>query len=407
MDDAARVSMLGAYGAWAAGRVGEGPGRLSLRAAGQSDVEAWRRMARARVVDLLAAPDGVAADVRVEARGRRDDLEVELLSWQLGWGPRTEACLLKPAGATGRLPGMLALHDHGGFKYFGWRKIVRTQLSPLHPAVERHQREYYDGIGWPDAVARRGYAVLCHDTFAFGSRRIRAADLPDLVVERLMQPPLDRRELEPGETWDEDAAAACDVPSDEPSERIDRYNAFAGQHESIVAKSLFSAGLTWPGVVLAEDRAALAYLASRADVDPGRLACCGLSGGGLRTCFLAGMDDRIRAAVTVGFLTTWRDFLLHKSHTHTWMIYVPGLPPDLDFPEILGLRAPRASLALAATDDPLFTRAETERAGRMLAEVYRNAGAPEAFRLSWHPGPHRFDRAMQAEAFDWIDAWTT
>jgi hypothetical protein len=40
----------------------------------------------------------------------------------------------------------------------------------------------------------------------------------------------------------------------------------------------------------------------------------------------------------------------------------------------------------------------------MLAEIYRKAGAPEAFRLSWHPGPHRFDLTMQAEAFDWIGA---
>ena len=38
-------------------------------------------------------------------------------------------------------------------------------------------------------------------------------------------------------------------------------------------------------------------------------------------------------------MTTWRDYLLNKCHTHTWMIYIPGLPPDLDYPEILGLRA--------------------------------------------------------------------
>jgi hypothetical protein len=404
MDEAAgrEKSMLGAYGSWAARELGEGPGRLSLRSAGRRDVDGWRRAARERVAELLAEPAAVAADVRVQARARRDGLDIELLSWQLPWGPRTEACLLRPAGPVGRLPGVLALHDHGGFKYLGWRKIVRTQLSRLHPMVERHQEACYGGVGWPDELARRGYAVLCHDGFAFGSRRIRASDLPDLVVGRLMQPPEEAHELEPGDTGEAGWGQRCDVPPEEPSDRIQRYNAFAAQHESIVAKSLFSAGLTWPGVTLAEDRAALAYFASRADVDPGRLACCGLSGGGLRTCFLAGTDDRVRAAVTVGFLTTWRDFLLDRSHTHTWMIYVPGLPRDLDFPEILGLRAPLASLALATTDDPLFTRSETERAGRMLAEVYRKVGAPGAFRLSWHPGPHQFDRAMQAEAFDWI-----
>ncbi len=38
-------------------------------------------------------------------------------------------------------------------------------------------------------------------------------------------------------------------------------------------------------------------------------------------------------------MTTWRDYLLNKCYTHTWMIYIPGLPADLDYPEILGLRA--------------------------------------------------------------------
>jgi dienelactone hydrolase len=405
MDDATvRKSMLGAYGAWAASELGDNPGRLSLRSPDQRDVEAWRRIARERVGGLLAEPAGAAADVRIGTRARKDGLDIEVLSWQLAWGPRTSACLLKPAGTTGRLPGVLALHDHGGFKYLGWRKIVRSQITPLHPMVERHLQIYYGGVGWPDELARRGYTVLCHDVFAFGSRRIRATDLPDLVVGRLMRAPEERRELVPGDDGTAGCAADCEVPPGEPSDRIERYHGFAAQHESIVAKSLFSAGLTWPGVTLAEDRAALSYLASRSDVDPGRLACCGLSGGGLRSVYLAGMDDRVRAAVTVGFLTTWRDFLLDKSHTHTWMIYLPGLPRELDFPEILGLRAPLPSLALATTDDPLFTRAETERAGRILAEVYRKAGAADAFRLSWHPGPHQFDRAMQAEAFDWIGA---
>ena len=405
MDDpAGRKSMLGAYGAWATRVLGDGPGRLSLRSPGRRDLAAWRRDARERVGQLLAEPSAAAEDARVETRATVDGLDVEVLSWQLPWGPRTSACLLKPAGAVARLPGVLALHDHGGFKYLGWRKVVRSQLSPLHPMVERHLQAYYGGVGWPDELARRGYAVLCHDVFTFGSRRIRAADLPDFVVDRLMRPPAESREIAPGEPGCPGAGEACDVPPGEPSDRIERYHGFAGQHESVVAKSLFCAGLTWPGVVLAEDRAALSYLASRPDVDAGRLACCGLSGGGLRTCYLAGMDDRVRAAVTVGFLTTWRDFLLDTSHTHTWMIYLPGLARELDFPEILGLRAPLASLALATTGDPLFTRAETERAGRMLTEVYREAGSPEAFRLSWHPGPHQFNRSMQAEAFDWIGA---
>jgi hypothetical protein len=117
------------------------------------------------------------------------------------------------------------------------------------------------------------------------------------------------------------------------------------------------------------------------------------------------MDDRIQCAVCVGMMTTWRDYLLYKSHTHTWMIYVPLLPPELDYPDILGLRAPLPTLVLNDTDDPLFTVPEMERANTILKEIYQKAGAEERYRCSFYPGPHKFDLAMQAEAFDWFDHW--
>jgi dienelactone hydrolase len=221
----------------------------------------------------------------------------------------------------------------------------------------------------------------------------------------MMRPPEEIRELTPQDLARETGSERYEVPGAEPRDRIVSYNAFAAAHESIVAKSLFSAGLTWPGITLAEDRAALDYLAERPEVDPHRLGCGGLSGGGLRTVFLAGMDDRIRCAVCAGFMSTWRDFLLSVSYTHTWMIYVPGLPGLMDFPEILGMRAPLPSLVLATTEDPLFSFPETEKAFRILQETYRKAGAPERLRVSAVPGPHRFDLPMQGEAFAWMERW--
>ncbi len=110
----------------------------------------------------------------------------------------------------------------------------------------------------------------------------------------------------------------------EDPKNIAAYNEWAGKHESVMAKSLFCAGTTWPGVFFAEDRIALDILCSRKDVDSSRIGCGGLSGGGMRTVFMAGQDPRIKCAVCVGFMTTWKDFLLNKSYTHTWMTYVPA-----------------------------------------------------------------------------------
>src|SRR5688500_13736077 len=70
-------------------------------------------------------PPSISKEKRVDSTHQFDGLHIERLSWQLAGGPRTEALFLKPAGAVGPLPGILALHDHGGNKFLGWRKIAR------------------------------------------------------------------------------------------------------------------------------------------------------------------------------------------------------------------------------------------------------------------------------------------
>ena len=104
-------------------------------------------------------------------------------------------------------------------------------------------------------------------------------------------------------------------------------------------------------------------------------------------------------------MSTWKDFLLNKSYTHTWMTYVPLLPNELDFPEILGLRAPLPTLVLNDNEDELYTLPGMKQAEKILQEVYSKAGAADHFKCSYYPGPHKFDAKMQAEAFDWFDKW--
>ena len=57
--------------------------------------------------------------VQVEQEWERDGLIGQEVSWSVGYGPRTRAYVLKPAGANGPLPGVVALHDHSGFKFYG------------------------------------------------------------------------------------------------------------------------------------------------------------------------------------------------------------------------------------------------------------------------------------------------
>jgi hypothetical protein len=48
---------------------------------------------------------------------------------------------------------------------------------------------------------------------------------------------------------------------------------------------------------------------------------------------------------------------------------------------------------------------EMKKADNILAELYRKAGSPEGYHCSYYPGIHKFDAAMQSEAFAWFDKW--
>jgi dienelactone hydrolase len=398
-------NLLGSYRSLSETHLIDVPGELSVKRDGGQNWQELKRRGREKLRDLIAMPhyDRRPA-ARVKATYEFDGLHIEELRWQLPFGPATEAVFMRPADSTGKLPGILGLHDHGGIKYFGKRKIARTSRD-IHPSLEEHQRDYYGNRAWGNEIARRGYGVLVHDVFPFGSRKIQASDLPAHAVERMMSPPLEVREMRPEDLDPERGVHEYDAPSDASPEEIERYNRFGEQHEHIIAKALFSSGLTWPGVFVAEDLFALHYLCARQDIDAGRVGCCGLSGGGLRTNLLAGLDDRVRCSVTAGFMTTWLDFALHVNYTHTWMVYVPHLPRYLDYPEILGLHAPLPSLVLATDRDPLFTLDEVKRAAGMLSRVFERAGAPDAFSFNLYGGPHKFDAEMQEEAFGWFDRW--
>lgn len=380
MNAARAPSAIGAYGAWLETLRPQAPGPLSLQHCPVAEFVARREQARARTLELMAPPV-MAVPPTTRLRGwTYDGLAIEEIAWSQPAGAPTLAWVLKPAGATGRLPGVLALHDHGRFKFYGKEKIAQTGPT-VPPHVAQHRTDAYEGLAWANELARRGYVVMVHDAFAFGSRRVRLADVP--------------AEIHWGLRDDADESAAG----------IAAYNDWAAEHEHVMAKSLFSAGTTWPGVFFAEDRVALEVFCARDDVDAARIGVGGLSGGGLRTNFLAGLDDRVKCAVSVGLLTTWRDFLLHRSFMHTWMCFVPLLPRELDFPEILGLRAPLPTLVQNTRADPLFTLGGMEDAVAILGRVYDAAGAAEKFRASWYPGHHQFNRAMQNEAFDWFARW--
>jgi len=345
-----------------------------------SSVEDWRRHGRALMAGLLAFhPEERPLEPRVHSTSEHDGLVVERLTYDVGYGPRTEALFLRPVSATGRLPGIVALHDHGGFKWWGKEKIVGLPGEPR--ILKDYRLQYYGGRAWASELARRGYAVFVHDLFQWGSRRADERSISaDLVGERFSG-------LRHGS-----------------EEYIRAFHDFMAEYEHVLAKAMFAAGVTWAGVMAYEDRRALDYMLTRPEVDRSAVGCAGLSGGGLRTIYLAGLDGRIACAVCVGYMYTLAGLFAGDKHRRdTWMSFLPHLANHLDLPDVIALRVPAPLMVQLDEEDILFTPASMHDADAKIARIYAKAGRPQNYQGRFYPGPHKFDLEMQEDAFAWFD----
>jgi dienelactone hydrolase len=322
-------------------------------------------------------------DVQVEARWEQDGLEGEQVSWSVGFGPRTQAWVFKPAGAQGRLAGVLALHDHSGFKFFGKEKIAHRQ-GETPDFLQVHYNQYYEGRAWVNALAQEGFVVVVHDTFLWGSRGFPEETMTASVGSYVPD-------------WVLRDAEAAGYPAE-----VARYNYLCGLHEHVVAKYCNLLGSDLPGVVSREDRIALNYLLARPDVDAERTACMGLSGGGNRAALLLATAEHLTAGVIVGLMSTYEELLDHNVATHTWMLFPNGMARWGDWPDLAASRAPAPLLVQFDREDDLFTPEGMEAADRRLAEIYRQTGVWENYTGRFYSGPHKFDLEMQADAFRWL-----
>lgn len=345
-----------------------------------TDVSAWQSVGRRAVMSALGTlPQDVPFNASIDSQTERGGVVIERVSYDQSFGPRTQGFFLYPANAQKPLPGVMALHDHGAFKYFGKEKLVALDGEPK--VLTEFKTESYEGQSWATRLALRGYAVFVPDLFLWGSRRIDPNTVPPEFTRELAQ-------LQPGS-----------------GAYIRAYNDFSGGYETLIAKSLFLAGASWAGVMVYEDRRALDYFLSRSLIDPQRVACGGLSCGGLRSVYLAALDPRIRCMFTAGFMATNTSIVADRVQYHTWMFHVPALAGLLDFPDILSLMGPAPCLALYNTDDPLWTLQGQQDAHEKLGNIFKKFQAPERYTGRFYPGVHKFDCQMQADAFAFLDSW--
>ncbi len=342
------------------------------------DVAAWKRRARAKLLELLHySPPACEPKPELVERVDRGDYVREKITFRTTPDLRVPAYVLVPKGLTKPAPGLVALHDHGGFYLWGKEKLVETDGE--NPTLTEFKQRYYAGRSIAADLARQGYVVVVIDMFYWGERRMLLDDDPADWRER---------------------------PRDIPAERVRAFNQRASQAEQLVGRTIYAAGFTWPGVMFWDDIRTLDYLAGRPEVDLRRLGCVGLSVGGLRSCHLAALDDRIKAAVVVGWMASFPAQLKkHVRNTIGHTKVVPGLMRSLDYPDVAALAMPAALLVINGSQDALFELAGVRASFEKLRACYQKAGVPEKIRARLYDTPHIFNAEMQAEAWEWLKRW--
>ncbi len=124
------------------------------------------------------------------------------------------------------------------------------------------------------------------------------------------------------------------------------------------------------------------------DVDSGRIAITGNSGGGTISLFTAACDTRIRVAVPSCYFCTFQGSI--GSINHCDCNYIPGILRLGEMYDVAGLVAPRAFLAVAGKEDHIFPIEHSIEAFERLKNIYRVSGAPDNCRLYIGEEGHRY-----------------
>jgi len=155
------------------------------------------------------------------------------------------------------------------------------------------------------------------------------------------------------------------------------------------------------------------YLLTRAEVDPERIGCCGQSGGGTLTQFLAALDSRIRAAVvSMGNTENLAQQNVEPpgSADDAEQNIVPALARGIDRADLLYAFAPKPLLIGITLHDAGHTYSPEYVSGSQdLYDEYRRTwallGAGDRVSLQATTVSHGYVYEMRRATYAWFNRW--
>ena len=321
--------------------------KLAFNAKSLEEWAKWREELRRKLVELLGGFPEEKTPLSPETLEQKEyPLWIrEKVIYQSTPYSTVLAWILIPKRGRPPFPAVIAIHGHG----YGKDSIVGIKED----GTERSQPEGYQK-DFALELAKRGFLVVAPEQACFGERR------------------------EKEDSGKGPGANSC--------------------HLGTVWA--FMMGKTMVGIRVWDIMRTIDYLETRPDVDPGRIGCMGISGGGTTTLFTTALDDRIRVAVVSGYLNTFKDSLL--SVRHCICNFIPGILKYAEMYDVAALIAPKPLLAEAGTKDPIFPIRATLKAYQYLKKVYSLLGVPERLDIDVFEGGHEISGR---KAYDWLSKW--
>jgi dienelactone hydrolase len=329
--------------------------RLGVRGETAQEAHGWQCELRGAVSHCLGMGSFERCPTRVELRGSepledhiREDLVLE--TEPDVWMPMY---VLLPRELNGPRPAVLAPHGHGSAGKFP--VAGRGDIPAVAQTIAEHNYDY--GV----QLVRRGFVVFCPDARGFGERREETRELADDSHQFL--------------------GSTCHQLS------------LKGEPLGQSVAGMW----TWDLMRL------LDYAQTRPEVDPARLGCAGLSGGGLQTLYLAALDERVRAAVVSGYFYGVKESLLEMAGNCDCN-RVPGLWLQADLGDLGGLIAPRGLFVETGDQDSLNGRsglANVTSQVELSRQAFTAMGAADQLQHHVFSGPHRWDGTR---AIPWLEA---
>jgi dienelactone hydrolase len=211
-----------------------------------------------------------------------------------------------------------------------------------------------------EPLTAAGFVTLAPDDVPFGDRRLHVRD-----------------------DWEAESGGNCFVD------------------ERALASECWLLGQTLLGRQVWELMCAVDVLSTLPQVDAARIGSIGCSQGGVHTWWLATLDPRLAAVVVSAGISTYRDWIAHRTIC-ALPNYIPGILNLADQDELVALIAPRPLLLLNCAKDVYFPLAGIQAVVRLVGNVYDRLGATRNFGHDLDPSEHGFPERQQKLAFDWL-----